>query len=317
MEFLFQPYTYTISNQAQMFHADDSLKIIGVAGYVHIRPDALIVNNYLGMADTSFNILEEKVLSYSALRNGYIFPYYEIMFDNPRKVIGDFYVVTDFARPHSYIINGQIYEDTLYATKYNWYGPYNYFGEMDDEVVISYIMTTDTRCTKQVLLYNNANYALQYFAMDTTYESNEWLDVYDTTGLIGYYNEVADAIRNTLSQMHGIYLFPLIGDDDTTSTTDTTSVIDTTGTDTTSSIINPQVENFTYVFPNPAKENITIQSSFKMRNIEIYNEQGQKVKEYKPASYNTTIDISNLAKGNYIIKIITKYGIATKKIVVQ
>ena len=114
-----------------------------------------------------------------------------------------------------------------------------------------------------------------------------------------------------LSQTYGMYLFPLIGDDDTT------SVIDTTGTDTTSSIISPQVENFTYVFPNPAKENITIQSSFKMRNIEIYNEQGQKVKEYKPASYNTTIDISNLAKGNYIIKIITKSGIATKKILVQ
>ena len=311
MEFLFQPYTYTISNQAQMFHADDSLKIIGVAGYVHIRPDALIVNNYLGMADTSFNILEEKVLSYSILRNGLIFPYYEVMFDNPKKVIGDFYVLTDFARPHKYIKNDQFYEDTLYGTKYNWYGSYSYFGNMDYEVVIPTIMTDDLRCTKQPLRTKQSFYVL-YPCGDTTNEGS-WLDTYDTSSFVYTdYNDPATVyFRNYIRRLHGMYLFPLIGDDDTT------SVIDTTGTDTTSSIISPQVENFTYVFPNPAKENITIQSSFKMRNIEIYNEQGQKVKEYKPASYNTTIDISNLAKGNYIIKIITKYGIAIKKIVVQ
>ena len=304
-----QPCIYFVHNSAQKFHTDDSLKIIGIAGYMQITSQALTINNYLGIADTSFNILEEKVLTDTAImtttgQTSY-WPYYEVLFDNSKKVIGDFYVITDFARPYRYIKNGTMYEDTAYKAKYNWDGSYNSNFPTHNSSSIPLITTDQRGCAKQVLLENSSKYVLQKNTTDVTIEGN-WEDPYDTTGL----SSLPDVVEY-LSKIRGIYLFPLIGDDDTT------SVIDTTGTDTTSSIISPQVENFTYVFPNPAKENITIQSSFKMRNIEIYNEQGQKVKEYKPASYNTTIDISNLAKGNYIIKIITKSGIATKKILVQ
>lgn len=45
-----------------MFHADDSLKIIGIACYMSVKQNVLNINNYLGIADTSLSILEEKVL---------------------------------------------------------------------------------------------------------------------------------------------------------------------------------------------------------------------------------------------------------------
>lgn len=47
------------------------------------------------------------------------------------------------------------------------------------------------------------------------------------------------------------------------------------------------------------------------------NKKIQKVNEFRRVNYNTTIDISTLAKGNILVKTINKSDIATKKIVVQ
>ena len=127
-----------------------------------------------------------------------------------------------------------------------------------------------------------------------------WLDFYDTAsyGNLNMYINMYEY----LSTIQGLYLFPLLGEDDV---------------DTVSSVASVEVDNYTYVFPNPANENITVQSSFKIQGIEIFNEQGQKVLETKPNAYNTTIDVSSYPKGTYIVKIITKSGTANKKIIVQ
>lgn len=278
-------------NIAQCFHTDDSLKIIGIAGYMKVVPNALIINNYLGIADSSFNIIEEKVLANSLINNSNLYPYYELLFDNPKKVIGDFYVITVFARPHYYWKDGAMYEDSLNAEKYNWNGPYEtIFHSMQHVIEIPAILSKK-RCDRQKLMIKN----YVYFTTDpsdigfsSSYES-DWTDFSDE--FIGFLNNVL-----------GLYIYPLIGEDEN---------------DTVSSIESVQVENFTYVFPNPASDKVTIQSSFKIHNMEIFNEQAQKVFESKPNGYNTTINISQYPKGIYTIKIATISGTANKKIAVQ
>lgn len=105
--------------------------------------------------------------------------------------------------------------------------------------------------------------------------------------------------------MPAYFIFPIL--DEIVTPNDTTS----------SDIENITVENYTHIFPNPAAEKVSIQCSFKIKSIEVFNEQGQKLNEKKINAYNTTLDVSSYAKGSYIIKINTKSGYTTKKIVVK
>ena len=149
-------YFYNYSEFAQLFHTDDSANVIGIAGYMNTHPYAFLMNNYLGIGDTSFNILEEKVLSDTLMSNGYRFPSFELIFDNPVNVIGDFYVITDFAKPSKYNKDGVLYEDTL-NNKYNWeVNPmaydYKYLG-----INIPYIRN-DKPCTRQTVMFRRVHY---------------------------------------------------------------------------------------------------------------------------------------------------------------
>ncbi|MDR1006777.1 MAG: T9SS type A sorting domain-containing protein [Bacteroidales bacterium] len=67
------------------------------------------------------------------------------------------------------------------------------------------------------------------------------------------------------------------------------------------------------IYPNPAHNNITLECEEQINNIEITDMLGKIVYHGK----ETTIDISHLANGNYLIKITTDRGIITKKILVQ
>ncbi len=279
--------TFESQDLAQLFHTDDSLEIIGVAGYMTVSFNALTMNNYLGIADTSFNILEEKVLSDILQKNGNMMPYYELIFDNPVTVIGDFYVRTDFARPPYYMKDGEVYKDTAYETKYKWNDSYYNLFEFFGQEICLRLIKSDELCNRQTVMRDNIRLLACDAYMDTTYENN-WTN---------YYDDLNEKDNN----LYGLYLFPLIED----------------GNDTISYVASIEVDNYTYVFPNPASENITVQSSFKIHGIEIFNEQGQKVFITKPNAYNTSIDVSSYPKGTYIVKIMTKSGTTNKKIIVQ
>ncbi len=284
--------TFESNDLAQLFHTDDSLEIIGVAGYMAVSFKALTMNNYLGIADSSFNILEEKVLSDILQKNGNMMPYYELIFDNPVTVIGDFYVRTDFARPPYYMKNGEVHKDTAYETKYNWNESYSNLFEFHGQEICLRLIRTDERCDRQTVMTANMSLLADVHYIDDfveTYENN-WTN---------YYDSLPESMK---SEVHGLYLFPLIGEDEE---------------DTVSSVASVEVENYTYVFPNPASENITVQSSFKIHGIEIFNEQGQKILTTNSNGYNTSIDVSSYPKGTYIVKIMTKSGTTNKKIIVQ
>lgn len=71
------------------------------------------------------------------------------------------------------------------------------------------------------------------------------------------------------------------------------------------------------MYPNPAENEITFSSSVEITKIEIINLIGQIIYTKDMKSTNTKINVSNLAKGNYIAKIYTKKGIKTNKFVVK
>jgi 3',5'-cyclic AMP phosphodiesterase CpdA len=70
------------------------------------------------------------------------------------------------------------------------------------------------------------------------------------------------------------------------------------------------------VFPNPAKDKLTIGCTQKSE-IEILNPEGQILKKLTSNGIHTTVDLSNLSAGIYIIKVKTEEGITVKKFIKQ
>ena len=88
-------------------------------------------------------------------------------------------------------------------------------------------------------------------------------------------------------------------------------------------VLNPTLssENFDFVttklYPNPTNNQLTITSKTSFNSVEISNLLGQKIKEFQNTSKDTqlTIDVSDLQKATYILKLNSAEGIATTKFV--
>ena len=74
--------------------------------------------------------------------------------------------------------------------------------------------------------------------------------------------------------------------------------------------------NIVDVYPNPASETLTITNANKS-DISIYNLLGEVVLTTKCSNANATINVSGLAMGTYILKVVTAKGVVTKKIVID
>jgi hypothetical protein len=77
------------------------------------------------------------------------------------------------------------------------------------------------------------------------------------------------------------------------------------------------VSHLVSIYPNPADDVLKIQSSFKVKEIEIHNALGQVVLRKEGGQNIETIDVSNLQSGTYIVRIKTQRGFANKKIVIR
>jgi hypothetical protein len=71
------------------------------------------------------------------------------------------------------------------------------------------------------------------------------------------------------------------------------------------------------IYPNPASTFIDIKSSHFISKLDILNTNGQLIQSKKINTQNAQIDILNLPKGLYFIKIYFVYGVLTKKIVLK
>jgi hypothetical protein len=77
------------------------------------------------------------------------------------------------------------------------------------------------------------------------------------------------------------------------------------------------INKYSTLFPNPAENEVSVNCSFKINGIEVYNLVGQKLFAKEINAYNTTIDVSKYEKGSYIVKINTDKGVANKKFIKQ
>ncbi|RYZ86210.1 MAG: T9SS type A sorting domain-containing protein [Proteobacteria bacterium] len=73
------------------------------------------------------------------------------------------------------------------------------------------------------------------------------------------------------------------------------------------------------VYPNPAVGNrFFVQSDVELETIEVYNVNGQRVRELRnPASNNGAVEISDMPAGFYLLKLSYKGQTAVKKVIVQ
>ncbi|MFH0894835.1 MAG: SBBP repeat-containing protein [Bacteroidota bacterium] len=68
------------------------------------------------------------------------------------------------------------------------------------------------------------------------------------------------------------------------------------------------------IFPNPTTDNLSIETTEKVI-IDILNIEGQIIKTINTTDKQTTIDVSNLSSGVYIVKAKTERGVAVKKFI--
>jgi hypothetical protein len=111
-----------------------------------------------------------------------------------------------------------------------------------------------------------------------------------------------------------MYFFPIFAETDSTlgdginfDTNDTTDMC----------LYDATVDRYSNVSPNPANEVLKINSSFKIREIEIHNSLGQVVLKKEGSQNIETLDVSNLQSGVYVVRIKTQRGFANKKLIIK
>jgi hypothetical protein len=68
------------------------------------------------------------------------------------------------------------------------------------------------------------------------------------------------------------------------------------------------------VYPNPATNNLTIEANTAIERVSVHNILGQEVLSKSPKTNNTTLDISNLQRGTYIVKTTSEGKTETTKV---
>ena len=78
-----------------------------------------------------------------------------------------------------------------------------------------------------------------------------------------------------------------------------------------------EVNSLSYVFPNPAKDEVMVASSLTMDRVEIVNMLGQVVFAADVNANSVKVNTAEMGAGNYLVKMYTEAGMATKKLVVE
>ena len=73
----------------------------------------------------------------------------------------------------------------------------------------------------------------------------------------------------------------------------------------------------TRLAPNPATGLVTVQSSYSLNHVAVYDVQGHLVLEQKAAETAATFDVGRLPKGVYVVSIRTAAGTTTKRLLVE
>lgn len=74
-------------------------------------------------------------------------------------------------------------------------------------------------------------------------------------------------------------------------------------------------ENKTTIFPNPTAENLTVQSNSTISSIKLFNVVGQLILDKEVNQNSSTLDLSHLSNGTYLLSIENDFGTETKKVI--
>lgn len=77
------------------------------------------------------------------------------------------------------------------------------------------------------------------------------------------------------------------------------------------------VDESTLVFPVPATTQLSLFSSFHIRTVDLYALDGRRVLCKGVHSLATRLDVSELPRGGYILRVHTAYGDVTRKILLR
>ena len=239
-----------------------------------------LMNNTLNREIISVDIDTNFVLQESGL-----YSYIEYYFSTPVNVNGLFYIVEDITT-NSTQIPRMVFSECNFA--------YPSLVRTAENTAGDTIGTTWMQWSKHP--YN------QYLEVGDSYSNSRYMydDLYNLS------HALSSPIPNTCQ----MYMFPIFAETDTT-------LGDGTYPDTNVCLYDVNVDRYSNVYPNPAKDIVTVQSSFKVREIEIYNALGQVVLRKEGSQNIETIDVSNLQSGTYIVRIKTQRGFANKKILIE
>jgi len=137
--------------------------------------------------------------------------------------------------------------------------------------------------------FHNIGYSNSLLAYDATNDTMAWYN----------YGAIPHVYMNIVA--------PANEDNDTTDVTDTTDTVDS------SSSIN-DIFNTLEMYPNPAQDVLNI-TGFPNADVQVFNVIGALVMERRQVSDRVSLDVAALPKGNYIVKIVSDKGVATKKVV--
>ena len=209
------------------------------------------------------------------------YSYIEYYFDSLVNVNGLFYIVEDVTETSTLI-------SQMVFTECNF--PYPSLVRTADDSSTTWVQWSE-HFFNQTICYDNAVVKLPTY---------RYADVFNPA----YYNN--GAIPNTCQ----MYMFPIFAETDTT-------LGDGTYPDTNVCLYDVNVDRYSNVYPNPAKDIVTVQSSFKVREIEIHNALGQVVLRKQGSQNIETIDVSILESGVYVVRIKTQRGFANKKLIIK
>lgn len=74
-------------------------------------------------------------------------------------------------------------------------------------------------------------------------------------------------------------------------------------------------EGYSNIMPNPAQEKVTVTSSFRISSVVVFDALGHVVMSCKPDSASSTLDITSLPKGVYVVAIVTPQGTVHKRLI--
>ena len=179
-------------------------------------------------------------------------------------------------------IKGKFYV-VLHSIDSMYMGDYDYY-QLSDAVEI---MAT-TLCTPS---------SLDMYPLIRDYNSDKWT-IFDIAFNYPTYHSIITMV----------YLFPILGEYDPNAETYNGGEVGIEDL--------KDITDITHVFPNPAMNEVNINCGYKMKSIELYDEQGKLLyTKQNINAYNHKISLNDYPQGTYLIKILTKTGQTTKKII--